>query len=290
MREARGIKIGLAVFLILSLTLSPAGARRAWGLAKQEPGGLPSGYDDLAVGAEEPPRKLDLNRASAEQMLRVPHLGRSTVERIIRGRPYRTVDELAKVGVSARTIEKLKPIVVFGPPSAEGPRVVRRPVVPREAIPEGKIDLNSAESESLQELPGVGPTLAREIVAGRPYRSIADLGRVRGLTPSKFAAFRDRVVVIAAESPVDNIETASNPNARPVDNTGPSTNSPTTAPLIDLNSASQQQLETLPSIGPAKAKAIIEHRPYRTIEDVMKVPGIKQGTFDRIKAQVTVGN
>ncbi|MBB5019233.1 competence protein ComEA [Chitinivorax tropicus] len=62
---------------------------------------------------------------------------------------------------------------------------------------------------------------------------------------------------------------------------------------VDLNAASQQQLEALPGIGPAKAKAIIEYRtkngPFKAPEDVMKVSGIKQGTFDKIKGELTVG-
>ncbi|WP_081686871.1 ComEA family DNA-binding protein [Chitinilyticum litopenaei] len=62
---------------------------------------------------------------------------------------------------------------------------------------------------------------------------------------------------------------------------------------VDLNTASQQQLEALNGIGPEKAKAIIEYRskngPFKTTEDVMKVPGIKEGTYAKIKAEVTVG-
>ncbi|MCX7351561.1 MAG: helix-hairpin-helix domain-containing protein, partial [Alphaproteobacteria bacterium] len=37
--------------------------------------------------------------------------------------------------------------------------------------------------------------------------------------------------------------------------------------LIDLNRATVDQLETLPGIGPAKAKAIVEGRPYTSLKD-----------------------
>ena len=57
---------------------------------------------------------------------------------------------------------------------------------------------------------------------------------------------------------------------------------------INLNTASREQLESLPGIGPVKAQAIIEARPFNTIEDVMKVKGIKEGVFNEIKDQVTV--
>jgi competence protein ComEA len=61
----------------------------------------------------------------------------------------------------------------------------------------------------------------------------------------------------------------------------------------DLNTASQQQLEAIKGIGPQKAKAIIEYRAkngaFKTTEDVMKVPGIKEGIYNKIKGEITVG-
>jgi competence protein ComEA len=57
---------------------------------------------------------------------------------------------------------------------------------------------------------------------------------------------------------------------------------------VNINTANKEMLEALPGIGPAKAQAIIEGRPYSTPEDIMKVKGIKQGTFDKIKDQITV--
>jgi|GEM_PF-3570444 competence ComEA-like helix-hairpin-helix protein len=63
---------------------------------------------------------------------------------------------------------------------------------------------------------------------------------------------------------------------------------PTSTSKININTATQAQLETLPEIGPAKAKAIIAGRPYKTPEDIMKVKGIKQGTYHKIKEFITV--
>jgi len=58
--------------------------------------------------------------------------------------------------------------------------------------------------------------------------------------------------------------------------------------LVDINSATKEQLDALPEIGPVKAQAIIDGRPYKKIEDIMKVKGIKQGTFNKIKDSITV--
>lgn len=57
---------------------------------------------------------------------------------------------------------------------------------------------------------------------------------------------------------------------------------------VNINTATQSQLEALPEIGPTKAKAIIAGRPYRTPEDIMKIKGIKVRTYNKIKDFITV--
>lgn len=54
--------------------------------------------------------------------------------------------------------------------------------VPEGAQERGEIDINTADEKELQLLVGIGPTLARRIVEGRPYHSIDDLERVTGLS------------------------------------------------------------------------------------------------------------
>ena len=55
-----------------------------------------------------------------------------------------------------------------------------------------------------------------------------------------------------------------------------------------INTATKEQLEALPEIGPVKAQAIIDGRPYQKPEDVMKVKGIKEGIYGSIKDYITV--
>ena len=57
---------------------------------------------------------------------------------------------------------------------------------------------------------------------------------------------------------------------------------------IDLNAATKEELESLPGIGPVRAQAIIDGRPYAKPEDVMKVKGIKEGIYNEIKDQISV--
>ena len=57
---------------------------------------------------------------------------------------------------------------------------------------------------------------------------------------------------------------------------------------ININTASKEELDVLPGIGPVRAQAIIDGRPFKTIEDVMKVKGIKEVEFGKIKDMITV--
>ena len=58
--------------------------------------------------------------------------------------------------------------------------------------------------------------------------------------------------------------------------------------IVNINKASVSELSYLPGIGEAKAKIIIDHRPYTTIEDLKKVPGIGEKTFEKMKPRVKV--
>jgi competence protein ComEA len=63
---------------------------------------------------------------------------------------------------------------------------------------------------------------------------------------------------------------------------------------IDINRAEPWLLEALPGIGEVLAQRIVDYRsqngPFRTIEDLLKVSGISQGTLDKIKDYITVSD
>lgn len=61
---------------------------------------------------------------------------------------------------------------------------------------------------------------------------------------------------------------------------------------VNLNTATREELMTLTGIGEARAEAILAYRtesgPFRSIEDIMKVSGIKEAAFQKIKEDITV--
>ncbi|WP_305041569.1 ComEA family DNA-binding protein [Geoalkalibacter sp.] len=63
------------------------------------------------------------------------------------------------------------------------------------------------------------------------------------------------------------------------------------AALINVNTASAQELETLPGIGAVKAQKIVAHREakrFTSVDDLLAVEGIGAATLERIRSQVTV--
>jgi competence protein ComEA len=63
-------------------------------------------------------------------------------------------------------------------------------------------------------------------------------------------------------------------------------------PTVNINTATVEQLDKLPGIGPKVAARIIEHRqkngPFKKVEELMNVKGIGEKSFLKLKSQVTV--
>jgi competence protein ComEA len=61
---------------------------------------------------------------------------------------------------------------------------------------------------------------------------------------------------------------------------------------IDINAASEQELVAIPGIGEATARLIVEwrkeHGPFRRVEDLMKVKGIGEKSFEKLRPFVKV--
>lgn len=61
---------------------------------------------------------------------------------------------------------------------------------------------------------------------------------------------------------------------------------------VNLNTASQAELDTLKGVGPVKAKAIMDYRakngPFKSVDDLEKVSGFGKKTVDKLRADLTV--
>lgn len=211
---------------LILLLLAAAGLLvRFWGLSDGAPGAMAyraagpnESRDSVAARSVRLARplgrseKIDVDRAPAEELARLPRIGPALAARIVDDReangPYGSLEGLDRVaGIGPATLELLRRHVTFG--GRPEPRSVLHPLSAAPAAPavhaspgdrDGrKVSLNTATEAELAELPGIGPVRARAIVADRRangrYRSLEELARVPGIGPATLAALRGRVAV-----------------------------------------------------------------------------------------------
>ena len=165
-----------------------------------------------------------------------------------------------------------------------------------------KVDVNSADSETLQTLPGVGPAIAQNIIDGRPYHKLADLEKVKGLGKAKVDALKTQVKIgpsktashaTASTSKAGDVREKT-PTTHPLTPTGDTSGKLAAGEKININKATAEDLDRLPGIGPVKSQAIIdyrnEHGGFKTVEEIQQVKGIKEGEFSKLKDHIKVRN
>jgi len=133
------------------------------------------------------------------------------------------------------------------------------------------VDINQCNSLALEAIPGVGVATASAIIADRdsngPFYAIEDLIRVRGIGASALAEITPFVSVG---------EIGPRPAPR----------------KLDLNTATADQLERLPGIGPVTAARIVEDRnrrgPFSDVEALERVKGVGPKTVEKIRSRVVL--
>ncbi len=62
--------------------------------------------------------------------------------------------------------------------------------------------------------------------------------------------------------------------------------------VVDLNTASREELESVKGIGPVKAEAIVEYRkhngPFRKVDDLKEIKGFGDKSVDKLRHELTV--
>lgn len=139
------------------------------------------------------------------------------------------------------------------------------------------------------ELPG-GSRVVDAVEAGGGLRPDADADRVN---LAALLVDGQRVVIPVRGQPVPEEVLPSGPGSASSGGTPGSGPGGGTAGPVDLNTASAEQLDVLPGVGPATAAAIVAHReqhgPFRVVDDLIEVRGIGEAKLDALRDLVTVG-
>jgi competence protein ComEA len=279
------IKKSLAGFFVVLLLVC---------LGRPASGQTPPAAKSDSKAKASPKVILDLNKATVEQLEEdLPGVGPATAKKIVAGRPYTSIEDLAKAGISRRVIDGIRDHVSVGDePAAKtksaSPKTSKGKADPVAEGGSGKVNLNTADAAALEDLPGIGAATAKAIIAARPLKSIDELEKIRGLGAARIAALRPLVTLGDEPAPAAaKVAAAKSATPKPAASTKAMPKTPA-GQKVDINTADKDELDALPGVGPAKAQAIIESRPFKTIEDIMKVKGIKQGEFSKIKDLISV--
>lgn len=142
----------------------------------------------------------------------------------------------------------------------------------------GRVNVNTANAAELESLPGVGPAIAKRIIDYRNqhgnFSRPEDLINVRGIGKSKLAQILPHVTAMNTGTRVTQSQSSSSSG------------------LIDINRASQKELERLTGVGPAIAKRIIDYRNQRgrftKPEDLLNVRGIGAAKLNNMRHQILI--
>jgi competence ComEA-like helix-hairpin-helix protein len=271
--------------------------------------------------------KVDLNTATVDELEELPGIGPARAAEIVKARPFKSMAEVKTLkGISSSVYAELLLRATVSEPSTKTSTTTTKKMTPRTtakattATPASaaKVDLNTATVDELEELPGIGPARAAEIVKARPFKSVAGLKALKGFSPALLAELTPRVTAgevvtkttttkevtpKGATSTTTTKEVMAKTAVRPATKKAAAAeaareddpqhlarkrNALAAGRMININTATAEELQELPGIGPVRSAAILKERPFDTIEDIMKVDGIKQGIFGHIKGNITV--
>jgi competence protein ComEA len=179
-----------------------------------------------------------------------------------------------------------------------GNRLGARPT--EDAPPAPKVDLNRADRAELEQIPGIGPKLAGAVEAHRrekgPFRSVDDLRGVHGVGPQTVEKVRPfvRVDESAVEAEPLRLERKPPPSPAPRPPAAPRSAARKLQPgdpPVNVNTASSDELQSLPGVGPVTAQKLVDARsatPFKSADDLRRVKGIGPKTLDSLRPFVVV--
>ncbi|MDO9576289.1 MAG: ComEA family DNA-binding protein [Candidatus Cloacimonadales bacterium] len=160
---------------------------------------------------------------------------------------------------------------------------LQKSTVPTEQEEITKININNADIDNLIKLPGIGQTKAKAIIDYREnigeFKSLKELTNVKGIGEKNFVKMLPYLKMIGDST---EIITSIPDSFKEISG------------KININTASFTELISLPGIGEKRAQQIISYREkagsFENKEDIMKVKGIGEGIYTKIKDMIIISN
>ncbi len=182
---------------------------------------------------------------------------------------------------SPTPVESLLPVATFPPSSST---VVSSPLTVHVA--------GAVNSPGVYQLPPRSRVVDALTAAGGPLKK-ADLERIN-LAQLLVDTEQVYIPTQVSRAPTPTIAPRHRPTTTLASSSNGNSDSSPTRGLVNLNTATAAQLDELPGVGPATAKAILDHREskgkFSKVEDLMNVAGIGASKFAALKDLVVVSN
>jgi len=145
-----------------------------------------------------------------------------------------------------------------------------------------KVNINTADIETLVKLPGIGPVKAQSIIDYREkigkFESLYEIAKVKGIGKATVAKLEPYLKIIGDSAEVKSSLRSEGAKA--------------ITSKININTASLNELTILPGIGEKKAQAIIKYREgvgnFKSKDEIKNVKGIGNGIYKKIKRKIEV--
>jgi competence protein ComEA len=115
------------------------------------------------------------------------------------------------------------------------------------------VNINAATADQLDSIPNIGEKRSEAIIKGRPYKTTQELVSKKALSQGIYDKIKDKITV-----------------------------------KVNINTASADELDSLPFIGEKRSAAIIAARPYKAANELVSKKALSQGVFDKVKGFVDV--